>query len=162
MSPLGDEGDRLPGEAVQMIMAGKQAHDAVLRRFANVGQRMVRVDCELTLHVIEEQPFAQMIAFEQLRIRAVQPPRDLSECGLVESLSTLDRRVLTCPRAPAQDCVELDICWLGQRLREVDKTGDASSVDDDVGSVQVSMDENGCVSGEQRQPLLDPIGDVGE
>ena len=51
---------------------------------------------------------------------------------------------------------------MGQRFREVDKAGDASLVDDHVGSVQVTMDEDGFVGGEQRQPLLDPIGDVRE
>ncbi len=56
-----------------MVMAAKQASDAVQRRFAYVRLRVVCVQRELPQHVIEEQPLAQMIALEQLRIRAVQP-----------------------------------------------------------------------------------------
>src|ERR1041384_610757 len=103
-----------------------------------------------------------MLALEQLRIRAVQPSGDLCECGLVEPSLAGRGWVLLRPRAPAQDGIELDIRWLSQRLREVDKTGDASLVDDHVGSMQVTMDENGLVGGEQRQPLLDPVGGVRE
>jgi hypothetical protein len=76
-----------------------------------------------------------VLAFEQLRIRAVQPSGDLCEGGLVEPWLAGYWWILTRLRAPAQDGVELDIRWLGQRLREVDKTGDASLVDDHVGSV---------------------------
>jgi hypothetical protein len=35
-------------------------------------------------------------------------------------------------------------------------------VDDHIGSVEVAMDERGLVGGEQRQPLLDPVGDLRE
>ena len=45
-----------------MVMAGKQASDAVLRRFAYVRQGVVCVERELPLHVVEEQPLAQMLA----------------------------------------------------------------------------------------------------
>ena len=55
-----------------------------------------------------------------------------------------------------------DVRGLSQRLREVDKTGDASLVDHHVGSMQVTVDEDGFGGGEQREPLLDPIGDVRE
>jgi hypothetical protein len=62
-----------------MVMAGKQASDAVVRRFAFVRQGVLCVLHELPIHVIEAQPLAQMLAPEQLRIRAVQPSRDLSD-----------------------------------------------------------------------------------
>ena len=127
--------DDLPDESIEMVMAGKQASDAVLRRFAYVRQGVVCVERELPLHVIEEQPLAQMLALEQLRVRAVQPSGDLCECGLVEPSFVGCGRVLSRLRAPAQDGIELDIRWLSQRLREVDQTGDASLVDDHVGSM---------------------------
>ena len=102
------------------------------RRFAYVRLGVVCVQRELPQHVIEEQPLAQMIALEQFRIRAVQPSGDLCECGLVEPLFVGCRRVLSRLRAPAQNGIELDIRWLSQRLREVDKTRDASLVDHHV------------------------------
>lgn len=118
-----------------MVMAGQQASDAVLRRFAYVRLGVMRVYREFHVHVIEVQPLAQMIALEQLRIRAVQPSGDLCERGLVEPSFAGFGWVLLRLRAPAQNGIELDIRWLSQRLREVDKTGDASLVDDYVGSV---------------------------
>src|SRR5688500_10039392 len=45
-----------------MVMAGKQASDVVLRRFAYVRLGVVRVSRELPVHVIEVQPLAQMLA----------------------------------------------------------------------------------------------------
>ena len=111
---------------------------------------MVCVEREFPLHVIEKQPLAQVLVLEKLRIRASQPSRDVSECGRVETWFAGYRWILTRLRAPAQDGVELDIRWLGQRLREVDRTGDASLVDDHVGSVYVTMDEDGFVGDEQR------------
>ena len=78
---------------------------------------------------------AQVLVLEKLRIRASQPSRDVSECGLVEPSFVGCGRVLSRLRAPAQDGIELDIRWLSQRLCEVDKTGDASLVDDHVGSM---------------------------
>ena len=59
-----------------MVMARKHASNAVPRRFAYVRHGVVCVERELPLHVIEEQPLAQMLALEQLRIRAPQPSRD--------------------------------------------------------------------------------------
>ena len=131
-----------------MVMAGKQASDAVQRRFAYVRLGVVCVQRELPQHVIEVQPLAQMLALEQLRIRAVQPSGDLCECGLVEPSFAGCGWVLSRLRAPAQDGIELGIRWLSQRLREVNKTGDASLVDDHVGSMEITMDEDGFVGGE--------------
>ena len=76
-----------------------------------------------------------MLALEQLRVRTVQPSGDFYECGLVEPSFVGCGWVLLRLRAPAQDGIKLDIRWLSQRLREVDKTGDASLVDDHVGSM---------------------------
>ena len=103
-----------------------------------------------------------MLALEQVRIRAVQPSGDLCECRLVEPLFAGCRWVLSCLRAPAQDGIELDIRWLGLRLGEIDKTGNSSFVNHHVGSMYITMDKNGFVGSEQRQPLPDPVGDVGE
>ncbi|TCO45222.1 hypothetical protein EV646_109397 [Kribbella antiqua] len=116
-----------------MVMAGKQTSDAALRRFAFVRMGVVCVERELPVHVVEVQPFAQMLALEQLRIRAVQPSGNLGECGLVEPLFVGCWWELSRLRAPAQNGVELDIGWLSQRLREVDQTSDASLVDDQIG-----------------------------
>ena len=55
---------RLPDESIQMVMAGKQASDAVPRRFANVREVVVCVYRELSLHVIEKQPLAQVLVLE--------------------------------------------------------------------------------------------------
>src|SRR4051812_33613419 len=118
-----------------MVMAGKQASDAVLRRVADVSVRVMCVERDFPVHVIEVQPLAQMLALEQLRIRAVQPSGDLGECGLVEPLFVGCGWELSRLRAPAQNGVELDIGWLSQRLREVDQTGDASLVDDQIGTM---------------------------
>ena len=116
-------------------MAGKQERDTVPRRFAHVRLGVVCVERELPLHDIEEQPLAQMPALEQLRIRAAQPTGDLCKCGLVEPLFVGCGWVLSGLRAPAQNDIEFNIRWLSQRLREVDKTRDASLVNDYVGSM---------------------------
>jgi hypothetical protein len=154
--------DDLPDEPIEMVMAGKQTSDAVMRRFACVRLGMVCVEGELAVHVVEVQPLTQMLPLEQLWIRPVQPTGNFRECGLVEPLCLGRGRKLSRLRAPAQDGIELDIRWLSQRFREVDNPGDASLVDDHVGSMEVTMDDGVFVDGEQCQPLLDPIGNIGE
>ncbi len=69
-----------------MVLAGQQASDAAARRFAHLGLGVVCVKCEFPVHVIEVQALAQMLALEQLRIRAVQPSGNLCERSLVEPL----------------------------------------------------------------------------
>jgi len=123
---------------------------------------MVCVKRKFPLHVIEEQPLAQMLALEQFRIRTMQPSGNRSECLLVESTFTGCGWVLSRLRAPAEEDIEFDICWLGQRLRKVDKTGDVSLVDNHIGSMDITVDEDGFIGGEHRQPLPDPAGDIRE
>src|SRR5882757_3588899 len=118
-----------------MVMAGKQASDAVLRRFAFVRLGVVCVLRELPVHVVEVQSLAQMLTLKQFRIRAVQPSGNLGECGLVEPLFAGYGWELSRLRAPVQDIIELDIRRLSQRLGEVDKTGDASLIDHQIGSM---------------------------
>src|SRR5438309_28083 len=101
--------DDLPDEPIQMVTAGEQVTNAVLRRFADVRQGVVCVYRELPLHVIEKQPLAQVLALEQFGVRAVQPSGDLGECGLVEPSFAGYGWVLARLRTPAQDGVELDI-----------------------------------------------------
>ena len=76
---------RLPDEAIQMVMARQHASNSVLRRCAYIRRRVVCVERELPLHVIEEQPVVQTLALEQFRICAPQPSRDRSESDLVEA-----------------------------------------------------------------------------
>src|SRR4051794_38439945 len=111
-----------------MVMAREHASDSVLRLCPYVRRRVVCVERELPLHVIEEQPVVQALALEQFGIRAAQPCRDRSESGLVEPSLARYRWVLTRLGAPSQDRVEFDIGRLGQRLGEVDKARDASLV----------------------------------
>jgi hypothetical protein len=82
-----------------------------------------------------------MLALEQLRIRAAQPPGDLGERGLVEPLFLGCGWVLSRPRAPAQDDVELDIRRLSRRLREVDETGTVIA-----GDIYIGDDEAGLAN----------------
>lgn len=55
--PCRREDDDLPDDFIKMVMAGEQASDAVLRRFAYVRLGVVCVERKLHVHVVEVQTF---------------------------------------------------------------------------------------------------------
>lgn len=105
--------------------------------------RMVAEDRQLHPQVLEREQRRQRRPREQLRVRLLQPPPHRSQRRSIEPPRRRRRRELLRQGTPAQDRVELHVRWLRDGLGEVDQPRDLPVVDQEVGPVQVPVDEHG-------------------